>query len=361
MAVQLAKAFDVWSETDDDGFRDYHIIHKVQTTTPLVNPAGAGWAGDGPQQILTAVGLPVVGDTWNFGNEADPWAFCRPNKTVRPLPEVKGNLYTFYSVESLFSNRPLDRCMSTNIDDPLDEPQRIRGNSVRYTLEAFKDRNGDVIANSAHEPFRGPQVEFDGGRDQVIIEQNVADLELGLVTSLKNKLNDDTLWGLTSRRVKLSDFFWEQLWYGSCIYYYKRIFTFDIRNNPEDLFDRALLDEGTKVLSGRWRGPDDCDGEAVWIDVPICSGPGGPDPDPDPDNPQHFIRYKDKNGENTRVILDGKGRPANSSIPFGTGSSTYFGTDSTDQAHQMIIEYYDEADLTQLNIPLNLDFGTAAS
>lgn len=352
MAVQIAEGFDCWASRDDEGFREYHIIHQVQTTTPLANPAGDGWVGDGPESISGAAGLPVTGDVWNFGNDSDPWAFCLPRKQIKPMQKKKGDLYQFYTVESTFSSRPLDRCMSTNPDDPLDEPQKVRGGSIRYTIEAYKDRHGDPIMSSSHEMFRGPQVEFDGGRDQVVIEQNVADLELGLITSLRNKLNDDVLWGLSSRRVKLSDFAWEELWYGTCIYYYRRIFTFDIRNDPEDLFDRNILDEGTKVLNGVW---DETSG--AWVDVAIL-GYGG-SPNPDPDNPQHFIRYKDRNDENARVILDGKGRPANVITALGTG--TYFGTgtDSTDQAGQHLIEYHDEGDLTQLNIPTSLDFGTA--
>ena len=36
---------------------------------------------------------------------------------------------------------------------------------------------------------------------------------------------------------------------------------------------------------------------------------------PNPNNPQHFIRYKDRNGENSRVILDGYGQPAINKYP----------------------------------------------
>ncbi len=350
MAVLTAEAFDWWCNRDEEGFREYHIVHQVQTTTPLVYTGS--WSGDGPESISGASGLPVTGDQWVFGNDNDPWAFCLPTKTIRPMQKKKGDHYQFYTVESVFSSRPLNRCMSDNPDDPLDEPQRVRGGSVRYTIEAYKDRHGDPIMSSSHEMFRGPQVEFDGGRDQVIVEQNVADLELGLCTSLRNKLNDDTLWGLSSRRIKLSDFAWEELWYGTCIFYYKRIFTFDIRNDPEDLFDRTLLDEGTKVLNGHW---DETTG--LWVDDPIEGYEGSPNPDPD--KLQHFNRYKDRHGENARVILDGKGRPADELTSLGTGTEAGTGTDSGDPPGQHLVEYYDESDLTQLNIPTSLDFGTA--
>lgn len=354
MPVLPAKTFDFRLDRDSEGFREYHVVQQVQTTTPLVNPAGAGWQGDGPASILGAAGLAATGEVWSFGNDNDQWAFCLPTKKVQKAPkQSKGEGIQVWNVESVFSTRPLDRCMATDVENPLDEPQKVRGNSVRYTIEAHKDRFGDPIVSSSHEMYRGPQVEFDGGRDQVVIEQNVPDLELGLVTSLRNSLNDDTMWGLGPRRVKLSDFSWEELWYGTCIHYFRRVLTFDIRNDPQDLFDRTLLDEGTKVLNGRW---DEVSG--IWQVIPI---PGfGGQPDPDRDNPQHFIRYKDRRGENARVILDGKGLPADSLAQFGTGTVAGTGTDSTDPAGQHLVEYYDEADLFQLNIPTSLDFGTAA-
>jgi len=343
-----------WSAfRDDEGHREYRILHKIRTNTPF-RWTGAAYAGDGPEAISGATGLPAIGDAWSYGNDSDAWAICGPRRVIRPFDPKDGEFIQFYSVESTFSTKPLNRCMTDAIGDPLLEPQKVRGNSVRYTIEAMKDQTGRVLMSSSHEPFRGPQVEFDGGRDQVVIEQNVADLELALCTSLRNKLNDDVLWGLAARRIKLSDFSWEELWYGSCTYYYKRIFTFDIRNDPNDLFDRTILDEGTKVLNGRW-DLETC-GDTHWVDVLICGE------SPDKDNPQHFTRYKDIKGENCRVILDGKGRPAKTVTGFGTGSEDVpgTGTDSTDDAYQWPIEYYGEDDLTQLNIPTSLEFGTAA-
>ena len=354
MAISSAKTFDFWLDRDSEGFREYHLVQLVQTTTPLLNPSGGGWTGDGPQSISAAAGLAAIGDTWTFGNENDPWAFCLPTQSVRRHNKKQGEPSTHWTIESVFSTKPLSRCMATDADDPLDEPQKVRGNSVRYTIEAEKDRFGDAIVSSSHERLRGPQVEVDSGRDQVVVEQNVAELELNLVTSLRNKLNDDTMWGLAARKVKFSDFSWEELWYGSCIHYFKRTFTFDIRNDPEDSFDIVALDEGTRVLNGRWNETN-----GLWqvLAIPGFSG----QPDPDKTNPQHFIQYHDIKGNLARVILDGNGLPADSLAQFGTGTVAGTGTDATDPAGQLKFEYYAEDDLFQLNVPTALEFGTAAS
>jgi hypothetical protein len=343
MTIQNLGPCDWWATRDEEGYREYHIVFKVQSTDPY-RWTGAAYAGDGPEAISGASGLPAIGDPWVYGNDSDVWAVCQPNLNIRPFGQKEGEAIAVWKIEFTFSNKSW--CATNTFDNPLLEPQKVRGSSARYTIEAFKDRYGNPIMTSSHEPIRGPQVEFDGGRDQVVIEQNVSTLELGLCTSMRNKVNDDVLWGIAARRIKLSDFAWEELWYGTCTYYYKRTFTFDIRNNSDDLWDRDLLDEGTKVLSGQWVN-------GVWTLRNI----GGSTPDKN--NPKHFIRYKDVNDENVRVILDGKGMPADSVVSLGTGTNVAgTGTDSTDSAGQIHVEYYNEADFTVLGIPTTIDYGT---
>lgn len=55
---------------------------------------------------------------------------------------------------------------------------------------------------------------------------------------------------------------------------------------------------------------------------------------PNPYNPQHFIRYKDRNGECTRVILDGQGQPAINKYPG-----------------QIFIQKYPAVNLMMLGVP----------
>lgn len=59
---------------------------------------------------------------------------------------------------------------------------------------------------------------------------------------------------------------------------------------------------------------------------------------PDPTNPQHFDRFKDRNGENTRAILNGAGCPITSTSPV----------------RLITIEYYSESNFFTLGVPVTL-------
>ena len=302
---------------DTEGHRDYSVEHIVITTDP----------DDGPTIVLGASGLPVIGSLWNFGNDLDVWAFCYPDAKITVYKKNEGDPPEYWKVAQKFSTRPLNRCQDETIEDPLLQDQVISGSFVKYTQEVSKDRNGDDIKSISHELIHGPQVEFDFNRPTVRIEQNVATLELELITSMIDTVNDSTLWGLGARKIKLSDLVWERKWYGTCDIYYTRVFDFDIDFNT---FDREILDEGTKVLNGHWPTKNECGGDD-WILDDICGEA------PVKTDPTHFTRYKDRNGENSRVILDVEGWP--------------LGGSGTPAANRIEVEYYPESNFLLLGIP----------
>jgi hypothetical protein len=293
LAGVLSNGYRTWSMTrDEDGNREYKIVHLVKVDDP---------GEDGPAQAILTPGLPLPGSYWAFGNDVDLWAFCRPNADIKPHQEKEGDPAEFFYVEQTFSTRPTNKCQDIPIEDPLMEPQKVSGSFVKFSEEAFHDRFGRPIANSSHEQVRGPQVEFDRNRPTIRIEQNVPILNAGLFSAMVDTVNKYPLWGLPPRCVKLSNVSWERKYHGQCNVYYSRVLEFDI--NFES-FDRDLVDEGNKVISGHM---DETTG--AWVLDPIAGG------DPNPLNPLHFIRYKDRNDENARTILDGTGQPWNPTPP----------------------------------------------
>ena len=314
---------------DEEGYRTYKIKHRIKTTDPL----------DGPQIALTATGLPAIGSFWNFDNDVDAWCFCLPTIVLKAQEQKKNELVNYWTAEQTFTNKPFDRCQTTTIDDPLLEPQKVSGSFVKFQEEAVVDRDGYLILSSSHEQYRGSQVEFDSNKPTVRVEQNVATLDLDVFSQNIDDVNDAILWGLGPRRVKLSNVSWERKYHGVCNIYYTRIFDFDIDYNT---FDKYLLDEGKKVLNGHWATEKEiAAGETGWVLDDIDGAP------PDPNDPTHFNHYKDRNGENTRVVLDGMGLPAYTTIVSGTATTS-------NGAAQIKVEKYNESNLLLLGIPSSL-------
>lgn len=324
MATFIVGGQTKWSMTrDESGYRTYKITFRVR-----------GTSRDGPLNVLTTPGLPLVGAPWGFGLDADYYVWCRFDAEVNPVVTEEPN--KDWLVTHTFSNKPAGwRCNDTPTADPIFEPQKVSGSFVKYTEEATYDRFGAAILTSAGEPIRGPQVEFDKNRPCVEIEQNVLDLQLGTVAAMVDTVNDSPLWGLPARCIKLSDFSWDRKYQGSCYAYYTRKFKFDVRY---ETFDRTVLDEGTMVLRGTWdKDPKSTTFRSYRISSFVLATPH---------IQSDYVRYKDWNEENATVILDGHGRPWDANhYSTGTGDDT---------AGQVSIQKYSESNFLLLGIPLIL-------
>ena len=426
---------------DDDG-------HRTFTVSRLVEAEIVPGAVPGPAEVMACPGLPTMGSSYLVDNDFDLWAFCYPHLKVTPFGAKRGHPVQFWEVEQKFSTKPLKRCQDTTIENPLLEPMKVSGSFQKYTKEANKSYLGRHFKSSSHETIKGAGAEFDRNRPTVRIEQNVAVLDLHIFSQMIDCVNDEPLWGLAKRCIKLSQPAWSRSLWGTCNFYYTRIFDFDIDYNT---FDRKVPDEGTKVLHGHWRfgkkhkGVDEFKLEFMGETTPgldnSCSASdvqsalialttigsgnvsctGGPLPDtpiqiefinalanlnvdlitvdnrnlhslertqfgsvssneiqllsaitnawilddidgspPDPDNPAHFDRYKDRNGENARVLLNGYGLPAETAVLTGTGTGTVVGTGSgtgtgtgkfSREAAEVLLDYYEEANFLLLGIP----------
>lgn len=304
MACVIVGGPRTWSGSRDrDGHREWKLKYLVK-----------GLVDDGPAQALLTPGLPIPGDPYLIGNDADSWAFCKLDCTITPILKDEPNKH--FELEFTFSTKSDEkRCKDQQIDDPLLIPDEISGSFVKYQEEATTDRFGRAVETSSHEQLRGPQVEFDRNRLQVKIKQNRADLQLPMLQAMLDTVNAFPLWGVDARCIKLSESPWEKKTYGQCFVYFTRTLTFDVRL---ETFDRNVLDEGTKCLKGHWEG-------------------GGKDPlrwvleqidgkDPDPGNPTHFIKFTDPKGNATKCVLNGAGLPAEVSVGPGTQYMSYNGS-----------------------------------
>lgn len=228
-----------WSMTRNRrGYRTYSITHRVAIDRDTMGPLTA---------LEVTPGLPEPGSVWDEGGIADEWAYFTQEATVEQVGQEENNL--FFDVTQVATSDPTGECPEDVKEDPLAINDRIKIESTDLRKEAIFDRDGNLIVNSAFEQYRGSQVEFDDSKLRVVIEQNAAHLDLDLIDSLMHHTNDAPLWGFDIGCVKLSKLEAEPKYYTNCAKYYLRRFTFDIDSEG---FTRYLLDEGTKVLHGRW-------------------------------------------------------------------------------------------------------------
>ena len=285
-----------WSlQRDKDGHRDYSIQWLVQTLKE-----------DGPQVAASCPGLPAIGAQWSFGNDLDPWAFCWPTLTIKPVLTKEPNRH--WLIEQLFTTKPLKRCQDASIENPLDEPPRVSGSFIKFTKIDHKDRHGKIIKSSSHELFTGQQVEWNDNRPTVAIGLTMLSLPLAEYTAAVDTVNDANLWGLGPRKILLANVKWQRLLYGLCNFYYTVDYEFEINFKT---FDRKIPDLGTKVLA-----------------------PGG-----DKDNPKDFVAYRNpSDGELGKAFLD------------GNGNAIADGADIV----EIDFEKYEESNFLDLDVPTSL-------
>jgi hypothetical protein len=225
----------------------------------------------GPDHALFCPALPLPGASLNIGATVDPWAFYQRKGSAKLMSREQSN--RIWLVDINFSTRPIRRCQSSSIEDPLLEPPKTRGAFDVFQREAMTDKDGHPLLNAAGQRFRGPAVQIEDGWPTVEVEQNVAWINLALLAQYRYAVNNAVFWGMPARTVKCKTFTWERVLYGTCYYYFKVVTSFQLNDSKWDLH---LLEEG----------------EMVKI-------PGT--------TPAKFRRAKDDYEENVHVLLDASG------------------------------------------------------
>ncbi len=356
MPATVKGSYNPKLKRDKEGHREYEVTYLVRVSV----------VGEGPATVLTCPDLPQVGEFYTSLSDFDIYAWCHPDVEIEPVSEVEKEPCEWFLAKYKFSTKPIKKCKETQWEDPLLEPPVITVSSIQDKEEVTKDRFGDPIVNSAHELLKGAVIEFDKARTKIRIEQNYAQLDLNLFDRFVNCLNDAEMWGLPARCIRFCNYSATQKWHGQCYSYwtismefetYVRVerqeFVGDLIQNFGEVtvemtltsgWDRRIADEGSKVLNGKY----DTDGTYIVVNI---NGDA-----PDPENPHHFIRHLDRNGNPCRVMLNGAGLPANTSIrsryddEAGTGSLT----EEPEDPGFITIEYYEDADLFLLDIPVSL-------
>lgn len=235
-------------QRDEEGHRTYELTWQFHTDDYL----------DGPETVLQAVNLLFpVGGMYSLDNDLDPWAFCTPDLTIAPHSDIEeGEPVKNWIVTNKYTTKPMHRCNTTTIDNPLLEPYNISGDFVHVSREMKVDKDGNPLYHPNYEPILGPEVEEKISHPSVSISFNSAVLPLAVFNLLINKVNDAPLWGFPERCVRFTDAKWERALYGVCFYYYKVQYTFEMNI---DTFDKKIPAIGMKHLpfGGNKNNPED--------------------------------------------------------------------------------------------------------
>lgn len=221
---------------DEEGHRTYTVNWHVKTLSSTYGPAN----------ILANWGLlPVVGQAYNFGpTEFDPWAFCTPELNISAHPGVAdGEPHDDWVITQKFSTKQSWRCNTSPIENPLLEPFQLSGGYAHEQFETHIDKDGNVLQQPTEEPITGPVVEVKRSFPTIEFTANFPVIDVPLFSELVNRVNDATLWGLPPRTIRLSDVRWERLVYGSCFYYFRVTYSFEINTSTAEI--PTLEDDGT--------------------------------------------------------------------------------------------------------------------
>jgi len=150
--------------TNDMGKRTYTRAWTVVTSSRT----------DDAYTVGSATGLPVIGNT----HPSDANAFCQQ------LAVTQKSGWRVWTVTATYST---ERPLNTN---PTSDPAIINWNSEQFQKPAVFDRNGNLIVNSAGDPF-DPPLMMDDSRRVVTVQKNLAVVPVWIL-DYQDAVNSDT-------------------------------------------------------------------------------------------------------------------------------------------------------------------------
>lgn len=227
---------------------------------------------DSATTVRAAPGLPKRGDIFTDGTATDPYASCR-SRTCR-LSDVNETMKKWivdleYSSAGSSDNPDNN---NQNPSDPIDWSWKVSGDGWQSMEAPEFDRNGRALVNVVNEPFLPPP-EREKQQPLILLTKNHRTLDLSAWSSCQGKVNSNTQWGLTSRKVKLRKWSFEQRWIGNGEMYFANRLEVEVKFagfyfQPPNLGTRELVGinlDGT----GDYRTLVDDDGYPYSCPMPL--------------------------------------------------------------------------------------------
>ena len=178
-------------------------FHRTYTSTYQVI---AGHEAS-PIRVAQAGGLPDFGQYYTWYESADFWAFCT-GATLDCMTddiEVGGLRGKKWIITTTHTSRPSTGSTSSNHprNSPLDDLPTVSGSFVGKTTPVFRDKDGNVIQNSAGQVYM-PPAEVDDAHDSLNLSYNFGYINLRQRAETRGKVNSTAMWGLDPRMIKLT-------------------------------------------------------------------------------------------------------------------------------------------------------------
>jgi hypothetical protein len=184
--------------------------------------------------VLSYVACPKVGDTFVAFASVDTLATCVDVK-------VKRASFNVWRITAEFDT---DRIVSAVTDNPLLQPADIEYQTIEVEQPAIRDKFGQLVRNSAGEPFDPPVNEI-VRMEKVIITQNLATFDKDQARDYTDSVNNATFQGQPRYNVKCTSRTGRRQ-FTRGLFYYQVSTTIEI--NPRTYFE-YVLDQGYRDIN----------------------------------------------------------------------------------------------------------------
>ncbi len=245
--------------------RSYTRTYRVQTDS----------ARTGPLEVRLA--LPVtIGSLYSTGTgpgtEFDNGAFC--NEITIECETEDG-----ISWLATIGYGPWDP--NAHPQNPLNEIPKISWQTQKFKRPVDVDINGDIVANSAGDPF-DPTVEVDDNREILVITRNESQFDESLADQYRDTINSAPFFGFDALCVKCANITGNRVQHADLGYYWEVTYEFEINR---DSWVSVVQDQGLRALDPsddtKIMNITDEEGKDITSPMPL-DGAGQPLPIGDP-------------------------------------------------------------------------------
>lgn len=248
MSVTSVTVASVTGGVGEDGERRYIKTYRVLTNS----------ANDGPLIVQSAAGVERYGFPYSYGNESDAGAIAVEIDAALERDDASHRVWlvpVVFKTQSVSGGETSLTDRGARIDHPLKRPVIWTGSFVEYMRQTSRDADGEPMRNSANDLL--PVFQRDDSRPQITAQKNLARLDLATWASYRDTINEDRIWGLAPKTLKVKQISWQTERWGR-LKYFVVSYVFEVnfsgwRESREDVGWRAWSSASWKTSPASYK------------------------------------------------------------------------------------------------------------